>query len=35
MKQTVVMNHAKEAYEWAIKEGVAKEQQTVQFYQRV
>ena len=26
MKQTVVMNHAKEAYEWAIKEGVAKEQ---------
>ena len=26
MKQTSVMNNAKEAYEWAIKEGIAKEQ---------
>ena len=26
MKQTAVMNNATEAYEWAIKEGIAKEQ---------
>ena len=26
MKQTMVMNRAKESYEWAIKEGIAKEQ---------
>jgi len=26
MRQTVVMNRAKESYEWAIKEGIAKEQ---------